>query len=411
MTKKINIELYTPYKKQREIHECIDNQNIFGVVVVCGRQVGKTLLGINQALMWALGKKNQQIMMVLPTDSQANKVYKQMIEGIILAEVVKSHKGQSGSAEIVFDTGSKILFRSALQEDSLRGYSNDYLIIDEAAFISENTINSILIPTLTVKGKKILVLSTPKGKNWLFKYFNRQHTDSNWKSFKFTSYDSPYVNKKFLDEQKNSLPQEIFEQEYMAEFIDKASIFKNLDDIMLYNILPDKKSDVYIGVDLGMNNDYTVATVINSDHQVIDILRFTNVTSNDLKNRLQTFFEIHKPKNIVIENNGLGIPIVSDLLDTKWGEYITPFTTTPKSKHEVIQNMVRLFNNKIIKLPNDDNLRLELENFIFVMTETGNIKYQASSGIHDDMVMSLAFSLEALNRGNKKQFDTFFTML
>jgi len=411
MDKKVNIELYTPYKKQREIHQKINDKNIFGVVVVCGRQVGKTLLDINQSLMWALSKKNVQIMMVLPTDSQANKVYKQTIEGIISADVVKSHKGQSGSAEILFENSSKILFRSALQEDSLRGYSNDYLIIDEAAFINENTINSILIPTLTVKGKKILITSTPKGKNWLFKYFNKQNIDKGWASFKFTSYDSPYVNKKFLDEQKNSLPQEIFEQEYMAEFVDKASIFKNLDDIMTFNEIPQNVGDVYIGVDLGMNNDYTVATVINSDYQVIDILRFTNITSSELKNKLQLFFSKYKPKNIVIENNGLGIPIVSDLLETSWGQFITPFTTTPKSKHEIIQNMVRLFNNKEIKLPDDKNLRVELENFIFIMTDTGNIKYQASSGIHDDMVMSLAFSLEALNRGNKKQFDYFFSTL
>lgn len=411
MGKDINIELYTPYKKQREIHNKLYEQDIFGVVVVCGRQVGKTLLGINQALKWSLEKKNQTIMFVLPTDSQANKVYKQIIDAIITAPVVSSYKGQSGSAEVIFTNGSKILFRSALQENSLRGYSNDYLIIDEAAFIDENIINMILIPTLTVKGKKILILSTPKGKNWLFKFYNKFISDNSWSSFKFTSYDSPYVNKKFLDDQKVSLPEEIFAQEYLAEFVDKANIFKNLDDIMTLTEIPHSNEKPFIGVDLGMNEDYTVCTVINSQNKVIDILRFTKVTASELKNRLTNFFEKHNPQNIVIENNGLGVPIVSDLLETKWGPYISPFTTTPKSKHEIIQNLIRLFNNKNITLPVDNDLRLELENFIFVMTETGNIKYQASSGIHDDMVMSLAFSVEALNRGNKKQFDTFFVGL
>jgi len=411
MGKDINIELYTPYKKQREIHSKLYEEDIFGVVVVCGRQVGKTLLGINQAIKWALEKKNQTIMFVLPTDSQANKVYKQIIDAIITAPVITSYKGQSGSAEIIFSNGSKILFRSALQENSLRGYSNDYLIIDEAAFIDENIVNMILIPTLTVKGKKMLILSTPKGKNWLYKFFNKGILDHSWSSFKFTSYDSPYVNKKFLDEQKLSLPDEIFAQEYLAEFVDKANIFKNLDDIMTMTEIPISNEKPFIGVDLGMNEDYSVATVINSKNEVIDILRFTKVSASELKNRLLNFFEKHQPQNIVIENNGLGIPIVSDLLETKWGGYITPFTTTPKSKHEIIQNLIRLFNNKNIKLPVDDDLRLELENFIFVMTESGNIKYQASSGIHDDMVMSLAFSVEALNRGNKKQFDTFFVGL
>jgi len=107
----------------------------------------------------------------------------------------------------------------------------------------------------------------------------------------------------------------------------------------------------------------------------------------------------------------LGIPIVSDLLESSWSEYITPFVTTPKSKADIITNMVGLFNNKKIKLPNDNNLRLELENFIFINTPSGGIKYQGASGISDDMVMSLAFSIESMTRGNKKVFDYSFTML
>lgn len=411
MVNQINIELYTPYKKQLEIHNTLYHNDIFGVVVVCGRQVGKTLLGINQALKWALDQRNQNIMFVLPTDSQANKVYKQMVDAIISTNIIKSYKGQSGSAEIIFVNNSKILFRSALQENSLRGYTNDYLIIDEAAFIDEHIVNTILLPTLTVKGKKILILSTPKGKNWLFKFFNKSLTDNKWASFKFTSYDSPYVNKTFLDEQKKSLPTEIFEQEYMGEFIDKASLFKNLDDIFILDIIPKTSERPFIGVDLGMSGDYTVATVINQNYEVIDILRFTNVNASELKSRLINFFDKHNPQNIIIENNGLGAPIVSDLIETKWGDFISSFTTTPKSKHDIIQNLIRLFNNKQIKLPLDNQLRLELENFIFIFTASGNIKYQASSGIHDDMVMSLAFAVEALNRGNKKQFDTFFTSI
>ena len=410
MDDEIIIELYTPYKKQREIHDALNDKNIFGVTVVCGRQVGKTLLGINQSLMWALAKKNQTIMFVLPADSQASKVYKQTIEAVIDTKLIKSHKGQSGSSEIVFKNGSKILFRSALQEDTLRGYSNDYLIIDEAAFIIDTTIKSILLPTLSVKGKKVLILSTPKGKNWLYHYFNKPLDDNKWISFKFTSFDSPYINKDFLISQQQSLPDEIFNQEYMGEFVDKAGIFKNLDNILILNN-PHPKGKVYCGVDLGMVNDYTVATIIDDESNVVDVLRFTQVTSTQLKQRLIEFFDKWQPRNIVVEQNGLGIPIVSDLLESSWSDFITPFVTTPKSKADIITNLVGLFNNNKIKLPNDNNLRLELENFIFINTPSGGIKYQGARGISDDMVMSLAFAVESMNRGNKKVFDYSFTML
>jgi hypothetical protein len=405
------IELYTPYEKQAEIHKSLLDPNIFGVVVVCGRQVGKTLLGINQAIYWGLKNKNQTILFVLPTDSQAQKVYKQLYTPLINTGQIKSHKGQSGSAEVLFSNGSSILFRSALQEDSLRGYSVDYLIIDEAAFISENTLNSVLLPTLAVKGKKVLLTSTPKGKNILFKYFNKSFEDPSWRSFRFTSYENPYSNKEFIDSQKQYLSDEIFAQEYLAEFVDKASIFKNLDDIF---ILPDyytPKGKVYCGVDLGMVNDYTVAIIMDENYNVVDYIRFTDVSNKVLQENLINFFDKYNPTNIVIENVGLGIPIVSDLLDSKWGSKIIPFITNSRSKSEIITNLIGVFNNKKIKIKNDPLFKLELESFIFINTGTGNIKYQAASGAHDDMVMSLAFTLESFNRGAQKEFDIEFFSL
>jgi hypothetical protein len=407
----INVKLYNPYEKQREIHTALESKLLYGIVVVCGRQVGKTLLAKNQAIKWALKQRNQTILYVLPTDSQVQKVYSEIADVMGKTQLILNKKGSSGSSEIVFINGSKILFRSALQGDSLRGYTVNYLIIDEAAFIDEKTVNTVLLPTLSAKGKKLLIVTTPKGKNWVYKYFNKCTTEKRWKSFKFTSYDSPFINKDFLESQKESLPKEIFDQEYMAEFVDKASIFKNLDDICIlkpYN--GTYKEEVYIGVDLGMVSDYTVASVMDKNNNIIDMLRFSNVTSSQLRNNLVSFFDKWKPKHILIENNGLGIPIVSDLLETKWKEYITPFNTG-NNKSELLLNLVKLFNNKTIKLPDDTQVKLEFENFILVQTPTGSVKYTGASGINDDIVMSVAFALEALTRGNKKQFDYMFSTL
>jgi phage FluMu gp28-like protein len=411
----INVKLYTPYDKQLQIHNVLKAFNVFGVVVVCGRQVGKSLLGKNQAIKWCLELKNQTVLYVLPTDSQVQKVYTELKDALP-KEILKASKGQSGSQEITFINNSKILLRSALQGDSLRGYTVQYLIIDEAAFIEEATVNSVLLPTLSAKGKKVLILSTPKGKNWLYKYYNKPLKDKKWKSFTFTSYDSPHINKEFIDEQKNILPDELFKQEYMGEFIDKASIFKNLDDICVlqypYNN-PNQKDniDVYCGVDLGMISDYTVATIINNNNEVLDFIRFTNVSTTKLKSNLIEFFNKWKPQNIVIEQNGLGIPIVSDLLeDPTWSDIITPFVTG-NNKSELVLNLVKLFNNKNIKLPNEPQVKLEFENFIMYQTKTGTIKYAGISGVNDDIVMSVAFAYEALSRGNKKKFDYVFGSL
>ena len=67
-----------------------------------------------------------------------------------------------------FINGTQIQFLSADNSDTIRGYSFDWMIIDEAAFIAEKAINEAIIPTLTAKGKKCLVISTPRSKNWFY---------------------------------------------------------------------------------------------------------------------------------------------------------------------------------------------------------------------------------------------------
>ena len=161
------IQLPKPYEAQLEvIKTCFDNETYF-IIVNGSRQVGKTLLSTLTALKWALDTQNQSVMIVSPTDAQSKKIYKQMIQMIEpILSIVKTYKIQSGDCEIVFNNGSSILFRSALSENTLRGYSNTHLILDECAFIKEETWNTILAPTLTVRGKKCLFCSTPKGNNF-----------------------------------------------------------------------------------------------------------------------------------------------------------------------------------------------------------------------------------------------------
>jgi len=154
-----------------------------------------------------------------------------------------------------------------------------------------------------------------------------------------------------------------------------------------------------------------VAIVMDENYNVVDYTRFTQVSNKQLQENLITFFEKYNPTNIVVENVGLGIPIVSDLLDSKFGNKIIPFQTNSKSKSEIITNLITLFNNKKLKIKDDALFRIELESFIFINTATGNIKYQASSGAHDDMVMALALTLESFNRGGQKEFDIEFFML
>ena len=170
----MNIVLPKPYKAQLDVFKaCFDKETTY-ITLNGSRQVGKTVICTIAALKWALEQNDQCVMVVSPTDSQVKKLYKQIIQMTSpIISLIKSYKIQSGDSEIIFRNGSTILFRSALSDNTLRGYSNTHLVLDETAFIKEETWNTILAPTLTVRGKKVLFASTPKGNNFFARLYDR----------------------------------------------------------------------------------------------------------------------------------------------------------------------------------------------------------------------------------------------
>ncbi len=75
-------------------------------------------------------------------------------------------------------------------------------------------------------------MSTPKGRNW----FHDLHTrgldpfESDYASFVFPSKASPFFPESEWEDARRTLPEDMFRQEYMAEFLeDSAGVFRNVD--------------------------------------------------------------------------------------------------------------------------------------------------------------------------------------
>ena len=410
----MQIELYTPHAKQVEVHKTLNDDETFVICVNAGRQSGKTMMCENQALYWGLKNNKRIIYWVSPTAGQASKVYKKIINNIIDAPFLKSYKGSQGDTEIVFKNDSVIKFRSAAQGDSLRGETVDYMIVDEAAFIKEEIFSEILLPMLNVNGigfqKKCLIVSTPKGKNWFFKMFNkgRDKLNKDIKSYKYTSYDSPYTSLKTIEIAKNNMPSVLFRQEYLAEFIDDTSIFENIEELATIEMLkePQKDDEYYIGVDVALKNDYNVITIFNQKDEMVCYDRVNNITAPQLKERMVQIFNKWKPKKIYIEANNQGLPIIQDLKEIYKIKNIKEFQTTSTSKQLIINNLINAFASKKIKIINDETIKSEFEMFTMFINSNGAVKFSAPSGYNDDIVMATAIAWECLqkNKGGNVEF-------
>lgn len=396
---KINLTLFKPYDKQKEVIAALTDNSIEDVMLLAGRRVGKSTLAENIAIYWALNDPGCRIFWVSPSESQASKVYYDILRalGDSIKHIIESNKGGKSDIEIRFKNKSIILFRSAKSGDSLRGEGINYMILDEAAFISETTYEQILQPMLLTSGKKLFIITTPKGKNWIFKKWNEWQHINDCKVFRWSSYDSPFSPKHKLEKTKASLNPKIFAQEYMAEFIDSSSVFNNISELMFLDELnaPETNKKYWAGIDIGLINDASVLSIIDEDNNVVKLYIFNGVEAPDLMNQIININNLWKFQKVAIENNNQGLVIYQDL--KRRMNNIIEFNTNSKTKGEIINKMIHLFNTKEIQLVNDEILRSELESFIFSQNGTGHMTFAADSGAHDDTVMATAIAIWCKN--------------
>lgn len=394
---------YKPHKKQRLIHKaCSASSGFKYITVVAGRQSGKSRGASMQLIKWAFEKSSQTIWVVSPSSSQATKFYKGILTPLEKAGLVKSATASKGDIKIELLNDTVIEFKSILAKDTLRGQTLDYLILDEAAFMDEETIDEVLLPMILTKPKaKVLVTTTPKGKNWVYKWFSRGlEGNKKYKSIRFTSKDNPLADIEAIEGWKVSMPTKRFEQEILAEFVDAATVFTNINEVT--HIPTGTTENYYAGIDIGMKNDYTVVTILDDNGHMVDMDRFTDVDVTTLVNRIKDFLGKYNIKKAYIESNNQGLPVFNLLQQILFNK-IEAFNTTATSKPIIINNLIAAFSTKEISIIDNEILKNELESFEEKYGATGKVTFSAPSGMHDDCVMSLAIGWECYNK-NKHSF-------
>ena len=384
---------FTPHKKQRELlNSIIQSESKFHIASI-GRQFGKSLMGMNLLLYWAINHGPCKILWVSPVYSQTSKVQKELMQAIGGSGIVKSNNYSENYMEL--KNGSSIYFRSAERYDNIRGFTFDYAVIDEAAFIKGEAWTEAIRPTLVVKGKKVLFISTPKGKNWFYDLYQlgKSPDHINYKSYTGSSYDTPFIDEEEINDAKRTVPENVFKQEYLAQFLDSGGeVFQDLETIVLHQ-WPIQKGRIYCGIDLGKQEDYTVATFMDQDGQVIDIYRNNHQQWNVMVEEIVKKIKQYNATTL-IEVNSIGDVIFEQIKQRHSDTH--PFTTTSKSKNEIIEGLILDVNEKNIRIPSKElfpSLIHELEIFTYEYNpKTRSVRYGHPTGQHDDTVISLALS-------------------
>lgn len=375
---------------QRSLLSLIDN-NKFTVANI-SRQQGKTVLGKLLSIQW-LFQKNKVISYITPTLKLAKKIFKD-ISSAIPPELLVTNNASDLILESV--TGSSLWFYSSEQGDKIRGITNNYLIVDEVAFLKNDRDLwfGILQPTIKVKGEKILFISTPNGTNSLFYdlAMKAQSGIKDWAYIKRTIYDDSYCSD--IEELKRTTPKLLFDQEYLCEFIEDAnSFFKNHHQCYIEGLEFNFNSKLFFGIDFSsVGSDETIFTLINKEGQVLQYS-----IDGDLNQKYQKIANLITKYNCYgyAETNSIGSVMINEIKKLLKGKsnLIKDWNTSNQSKTDIITELaIDLENGDLAH--SDKQLDWQLSSFGFTVTKT---KKMAFAGINckDDKVMSLAIANKA----------------
>ena len=395
------IKGYKPHSKQKEIHNSIINESYKYYILNIGRQFGKTMLGINQMLYWAINHKGCNIAWVTPIYKQSKKVFDEM-------EKVTKSSGlfeYNRSDLTISGFNSQIQFFSGERPDNIRGNTFDYLIVDEMAFTRPELWSEVLSATVLVKGKKVIFISTPKGKNHFYQLSLQPNYDNRYKYFHYSSYDNPMIDSEDLEERKRSLPKHIFEQEYLAKFIDNASgLFKNVDSCVIKTA--ERTQKLFGGLDIGRADDYTVLTILNKNYQMVYVQRWRQQEWSKIIDEVATKIREYNAE-IFVEVNNQG-DVFFEMLQNKVYNNVQPYVTTTATKPIMIEDLAVHFENKDIGILNENWLVDELNAFTYIYNEkTRRVQYGAPQGVHDDGVMSLALAVQSIKKNQYGYFEVY----
>jgi len=243
--------------------------------------------------------------------------------------------------------------------------------------------------------------STFNGKNWYWEWYQRGLRQEDWKQIKSIKRTYLDLNDHKVEDTvlgiRKSMTKAQFDQEFLCRPVSADALFNNIEDAITKN-LQDKYDRIYIGMDIGVAQDYTVLTAMTQDYEVIDIDRFNfkeeNMNSTEFKERIKAFYLKHfedlAAAYFEVNNNDL---LFDEITDDDRMYKLIPFQTTSQTKPLIIKNLIKLFEDGKIKIPDYDVLVKELYDYKSKRNPiTGNLQFSNTEGKHDDCVMSLAIA-------------------
>ena len=362
---KVQVEMYEQFKKAPE------NSTI---AMLLSRQTGKTFWLSILANEQALQKPGSIIKILADTKLHVETIIIPKFNELF-SDCPEHLKPKYDKTKYIFNypNGSQIQLAGTDNGhfERLRGSVCDLVLIDEAGFCQrlKYIVDSVLTPTTTHTGGKIVMVSTPPlDPDHEFLYFIEK-AELEGTLIKKTIYDNPLLSADKIENLKEQMGGEnspAWRREYLCEIIrdDSKIVFPEFDDDLQMQIVKDWPMptyyDCYVGMDLGGSKDYTVALYMYYDF-LNDKLVFQDELVYGPKDLLPDMVREMQQKETQLWTNHLT------------NEQTKPYMRVSDINHIATQEIARLSNYEMyFQAPQKDDKEIAINN-IRVMLSSGKI--------------------------------------
>jgi hypothetical protein len=240
-----------------ELHEgqqiLLDQAKRFNVVSN-GRRFGKSIFGVDLTSNAAID--GDPVGYFVPTYKYLKPVWDEL--KFLLEPIIKKKDEAQKSLELI--TGGIVEFWSLDNPNAGRSRKYKLAIVDEAAFcpnLEEAWTRAIRATLIDLKGSAWF-LSSPNGRdNYFFNLFENEKKHPDWKSFQMPTSTNPYIPVDEIEEAKTLLSDDVFRQEYLAEFVifNGKLFFQNYSHALhVKQVTYDPIYNLYIAFDFNITN-------------------------------------------------------------------------------------------------------------------------------------------------------------
>ena len=189
-------------------------------VLNCSRQWGKSTIAAAKAIYEAQQVAGSLTLVVSPSARQSGEFLRKAA-GFAQKLGIRPKGDGDNEISLVLPNQSRIVGLPG-NEATVRGFSSvSLLVVDEAAQVSDGMYMTVR-PMLAVSGGGLWLMSTPFGKRGFF-WEAWEHGGPGWERVRAPATECARIPREFLEEERATMSERWFRQEYLCEFEDAVS--------------------------------------------------------------------------------------------------------------------------------------------------------------------------------------------